>query len=374
MRFATVALVLFAGCRHGERAVGVTGGSPNEVFVSADQIARMKISTAIVDLEDVDDTVVTTGRIAYDDQKVVHVFTPVSGKAIEVPAQLGDHVKRGDVLAVIESPEIGVATSDASKARTELATAKDDFRRQKELLDNHAVSQRDFEVAADNYRKAKAERARADQKARLFRQGDVTGQTYPLRSALDGEVFMKAVSPGMELAGQYSGGTPLELFTVGRADTVWVLSDVFDLDVRRVKLGARVRVNLTSWPDRVFDGKVDWISAALDPSTHATRVRCTFDNPDGALKPDMFAKVTISVDVRRALAIARSAVLRLGEQTVVFVDRGRGRGTEEDKERFERMPVTVDERESSPWLIVDRGLEKGDRVVTGGAILLSSML
>jgi multidrug efflux pump subunit AcrA (membrane-fusion protein) len=99
-------------------------------------------------------------------------------------------------------------------------------------------------------------------------------------------------------------------------------------------------------------------------------VRCTFDNPDGALKPEMFATVKISVDAQRAIAIPRSAVLRLADQTVVFLDRG----PQDGKERFERLPVAIDEGEASDWLKVERGLAKGDMVVTSGAILLSGML
>jgi cobalt-zinc-cadmium efflux system membrane fusion protein len=241
------------------------------------------------------------------------------------------------------------------------------------MFADHATSQKDLELSADNYRKAKAEMERAEQKAHLFRQGDVTGQSYTLRSELDGEVFMKSVSTGMEIAGQYGGsGTPVELFTIGEANQVWVLADVFELDVRRVKLGTKVVVNVASWPERSFEGKIDWISGALDTSTHATKVRCTFDNPDGALKPEMFATVKISVDARRAIAIPRSAVLRFGDQTIVFLERGPDGKT--GLNRFERVPVGVDEGESGAWLTVGHGLEQGETVVTSGAILLSSML
>ena len=360
-----------AGCEHKAGAVAPAPAAPNEVLLTNDQIARMKIATDPVDFHDVDDTVLASGKVAYDDQKVIHVFSPVAGKAVKVVAQLGTFVKKGDPLVIIESPEIGVATSDVGKAKADLIAAEHDFRRQKELLESHAASQKDFEAAADNYRKAKAEMERAEQKARLFRQGDVTGQTYTLRSDLDGEVFMKAVSPGMEIAGQYGGGTPLELFTVGQADPVWVLADVFELDVRRVKMGSKVIVNVVSWPDRAFEGKLDWISTALDPSTHATKVRCTFANADGALKPEMFATVKISVDVKKAIAIPRTAVLRFSDQTVVFLGRGVGK---DGRQRFERVPIAVDEGEGSEWLTVDHGLEKGDVLVTAGSILLSSML
>ncbi len=359
-----------AGCNHKASALAAPP-SGNEILLTKDQVSRMKIATVLVDLQNVDDTVLTSGKVAYDDQKVIHVFSPVAGKAVKVLGQLGNRVKKGDPLIVIESPDIGVATSDVGKARADLIAAQHDFQRQKELLETHAASQKDFEVASDSYRKAKAEMERAEQKARLFRQGDVTGQTYTLRADLEGEVFMKAVSPGMEIAGQYGGGTPVELFTIGQADKVWVLADVFELDVRRVKMGSKVVVNVAGWPERNFEGTLDWISSALDPSTHATRVRCTFDNADGALKPEMFTSVRISVDVKRAIAIPRSSVLRFGDQTVVFLDRGPDK---QENERFERAPVTVDEGEGSEWLTVGHGLEKGDRIVTAGAILLSSML
>ncbi|MCL2725995.1 MAG: efflux RND transporter periplasmic adaptor subunit [Polyangiaceae bacterium] len=362
-------LVVPYGCHHKTESA-TPGGPANEAVLSQEQIAKINLKTAVVDLQDIDNRVLTTGKVTYEDQKVAHVFSPVAGKAVKVLVKLGDHVKKGDPLVVIDSPDIGVATSDAGKAKADLIAAAHEFQRQKELLATHATSQKDYESAANDYRKAKAELERAEQKARLFRQGDITGQSFTLRADIEGEVFMRAVSPGMELAGQYSGGNPPEIFTIGQTDRVWVIADVFELDVRRVKLDAKVEVEVVSWPGRSFVGKVDWISSALDPNTHATKVRCSFDNSDDALKPEMFATVKISVDARRALAIPRSSVLRLGDQTVVFFDRG----AQGDKRRFERLPVTVDEGEGGEFLTVGHGVEKGDVIVTNGAILLSGML
>lgn len=342
----------------------------NTVVLTKAQLAQMKIATAGVDLQDVDDTVLASGKITFDDQKVMHVFSPVAGKVTNIFAQLGSRVKKSDPLVTIESPDIGVATSDVRKAKADLIAVEHEFARQKELLELHAASQRDYEAAANNYRQAKAEMERAEQKAALFRRGDVVGQSFTLRSDIDGEVFMKGVSPGMQVAGQYGGGAA-ELFTIGEADRVWVISDIFELDIPRIKVGAKAVVSVVSWPNRNFEGTVDWVSAALDPTTHAAKVRCTFDNSDGALKPEMFATVRISADVRKAIAVPRPAVLRLGEQTVVFVDRG---SDELGRERFEGVPVTVDEGEGDKWLAVTHGLEKGERVVTEGAILLSGML
>jgi cobalt-zinc-cadmium efflux system membrane fusion protein len=371
----TAILVLFAAataCHGGhDEAAAAPAGNPNVALLTKDQIAQMKVVVENVDMQDVDDTVLASGKVAYDDQKVLHVFSPVTGKAIKVIAQLGDHVKKGDPLVVIESPDIGAATSDVGKAMANLKAAETNYQRMKELWALKAVSQLDYETAVNAYGQAKAELERAQQKAALFHSGDIVGQTYTLRSDLAGEVSVKNVSTGMEVSGQYTGQNPVELFTVGDADKVWVLTDVFEVDIPRVKIGSKVVVNVPSWPGRDFTGSVDWISSALDPTTHATKVRCTFDNSDRALKPEMFATVKISVDVKKAIAIPRSAVIRLGEQLVVFLDRGAdGAG----KERFERVPVLVDEGEGSKWLTVDHGLEVGDRVVTSGAVLISDVL
>jgi cobalt-zinc-cadmium efflux system membrane fusion protein len=369
-----VGVVVLAACNHDPEVVAATDpvAGSNTVTLTKDQVEQMKIATMKVDVQDVDDTVLVAGKVAFTDQKVFHVFSPVTGKATRVLVQLGSQVKKGDVLATIESPDIGNATSDVGKAAAALQAAEVDFERQKELRKLNANSQKDYENAASTYRNAKAELERAQQKAALFHRGDVTGQTYTLRADGDGEVFMKAVSTGMEVGGAYTGAAPMELFTIGNADKVWVLSDVYETDISRVAIGRDVVVNVPAYPKRDFVGKVDWIAEALDPNTHATKVRCNFDNSDRALKPEMFGTVKISVDVKKAVGIPRAAVVRLGTELVVFLDRGAGKAGEE---KFERVEVKVDEGEGSKWLTIDEkdnpNLKVGDQLVVGGVLLLS---
>src|SRR5262249_15380098 len=152
----------------------------------------------------------------------------------------------------------------------------------------HAGSQRDFETAQDNHRKAKAEMERARHKAALFRRaaGDDVTQGFTLRAPIEGEVIARNVNPGVEVQGQYSGGTAVELFTVGELDSVWVLADVFEMDLARVRRGAPVTIKVVAYPDRAFQGQVDYITGALDPTTRTARIRCSIANPDRALKPE----------------------------------------------------------------------------------------
>jgi cobalt-zinc-cadmium efflux system membrane fusion protein len=291
---------------------------------------------------------------------------------VQINAQLGERVTKGESLAVIESPDIGSAVSDLRKADADLIAADHAYRREKDLCAKSACTQVDLETAEDNYRKAKAEMERAQQKAYLLRQGNanaVTG-TYTLSTPIDGEVIMRNLNPGIEVQGQYGGNTVTELFTVGELDEVWVLADIYEMDLARVKIGSPCVVTTVAYKDKRFEGKVDWVSGMLDPTTRTARVRCTFENKDRMLKPEMYATAQISVEQRRALAIPRNAILRLGDTTVVFVEVSDDNGMV----KYERMPVSVDEGESSDWLVVQHGLDAGQKVVVSGAIKLAANL
>jgi cobalt-zinc-cadmium efflux system membrane fusion protein len=362
------------GCHKSSQAQESQGPNapPGEAWLTPQQ--AKDIEYAPVDDQNVDDTILTSGKVTFDDQKVSHIYSPVSGRVTRIDTVLGAHVKKGQQLAFLDSPDIGIASSDVRKAQADLIAAEHDFKRTKDLFDAHAASQKDLEISEDNYRKAKAELGRAVEKARLLHAGgggDNVVQGYPVIAPMEGEVIMKNVSPGIEVQGQYGGGTAQELFTVGELDKVWVIADVFEMDIARVKVGSKAVVKVVAYSGKNFEGKVDWVSGTLDPVTRTAKVRCTFDNPDHLLKPEMYATVQVSVEERQALAIPRSALLRLGEQTVVFVFVG---NAPDGRLKFERIPVTVDEGEGGKWVPVTHGLEKGMKVVTSGAILLSGMI
>jgi cobalt-zinc-cadmium efflux system membrane fusion protein len=310
--------------------------------------------------------------VTLDDQETGHVMSPVTGRVLRIDAELGQRVKKGTALAAIESPDIGTAVSDMRKAEADSIAAGHDFKRKKDLFEQKAGSASDLEASEDTYRRAKAEVERARQKESLLRIGNVDAvtQTYTLTSPVEGEVLLRNISPGIEVQGQYAGGTAQELFTIGELDRVWVLGNVYEMDLARVHVGSPALVTVVAYPNKTFTGRVDWVSGALDPNTRTATVRCTFDNPDRFLRPMMYATVQISVDQKKAVAIPRNALLRLGPDKVVFTQVG----DEGGHVKFARVSVDVDEGEASPWLEVKRGLKAGQKVVVGGAILLSSML
>lgn len=347
---------------------------PGEVWLTRQQIEDARITVSPFTEESVGGTIRTAGRVTFDDLRVTHVFSPVTGRMTKILAQPGQRVEKETPLAMIQSPDLGSALSDMVKAQAALTAAELDYRRQKDLYEAHAAAQRDYENAQSNYLQAKAEMERAQKKVRLlssFGSSDNVTQEYTLVSPISGEVIMRAANPGIEVQGQYSGGGALELFTIGALDRVWVIADVFEMDLSRVKKGAPVSVKVVSYPDKAFSGRVEWISGALDPISRTAKVRCSIDNPQLELKPEMYGNVSITVSETRALAIPRKAVLRLGEQNVVFVQVGE---TPAGQLRFERRPVSVDERLGDDFLPVVHGIDRGEKIVTSGGILLLGLL
>jgi cobalt-zinc-cadmium efflux system membrane fusion protein len=247
------------------------------------------------------------------------------------------------------------------------------LKRKKDLYEQKAGPAADVEAANDTYRRAKAELERARQKELLLQRGsvDYVTQQFTLVAPVDGEILLRNINPGVEVQGMYSGGANVELFTIGEVDRVWVIGDLYEMDIARVRKGSPASVSVVAYPGKIFNGTVDWVSGALDPNTLTAKVRCTFDNPDRVLRPMMYATVQLSVEQQNALAIHRNSLLRLGEDRVVFVQVGEADG----HLRYKKVVVNdVDETESGQWLVVKDSLKQGDNVVTSGAILLSQLL
>ena len=362
------------GCRSAPAATNTVAPTPEgEVWLTAQQVRDAKVQVEPVAEHGVGNEIVTSGKVSFDDLRVAHIFSPVTGRIKRIVADPGERVKKGAALAIIESPDVGNAFADLGKGQADLIAAEHDFRRQKELFEAHAGSQRDFESAEDNFGKAKAEMERAKAKARLFRGGgaDAVTQEFVLRAPIEGEVIARNVNPGAEVQGQYSGGTAVELFTVGELDSVWVFADVFEMDLARVRRDAAVSIKVVAYPEKVFAGKIDWISDALDPTSRTAHVRCSIPNKGRELKPEMYATVAIAVAAPAVAALPRASLLRIGDQTVVFVETG---NAPDGRLKFSRRIVAVNEEEGTDYLPIVRGVNRGDHVVTSGAILLSGML
>jgi len=229
-----------------------------EVWLSNKQLEAQQMRIEMVSEQEVATTLDASGRVAFDDLRVAHVFAPVSGRILAILAAPGQHVRKGDPLAEIESPDVGAALSDVGKAQADLAAAERELKRERELVEAHAAAQRELDQAQSADERARAELTRARRRAELFRRRGLDGvtQRFLLRAPLEGEVIARNANPGTDVQGQLSGGTTPELFTVGSIDPVWVYADVYEADLARVRVGAPVLVKVIAYPDKSFAGRV----------------------------------------------------------------------------------------------------------------------
>jgi cobalt-zinc-cadmium efflux system membrane fusion protein len=365
-----IATLCAAGCAGSAPASAPEKATPGEVWLTPEQVKDAHIDMETVAERPVGGLVNAAGRVVFDDLRVTHVFSPVTGKITKISAHPGDAVKKGQLLCVVQSPDLGGAIADMAKAKAVLFQTTKDWRRQRELYEVNAASQSVYEVAEAAYRSARAEMERAQRKARLLRGANHITQEYHLKSPIDGEVIMRGANPGLEIQGAYAGSTP-ELFTIGKLDRVWVLADVFEMDLPRIKKGAPVTFKVLAYPDERFPGHIEWISGALDPVSRTAKARFTLDNPKRHLRPEMFGTASIMVNPDTKLAIKRSALLLMGEQPVVFAVVGK---TPDGKLRFVRRVVAVEEMAGGDYVPVIRGVKKGEQVVIAGGVLLLGKL
>jgi cobalt-zinc-cadmium efflux system membrane fusion protein len=367
-------VLALAGCHPADGEPPPAPPTPSgEAWLTPEQV-KAKLTLADVAEHEVGSSIPASGRVTFDDLRVTHVFSPVTGRITRILAQPGQRVRKGAPLALILSPDAGTAFADLAKAQADLTAAEHDYRRKKELFDAHACSQAELEAAEDNFGKAKAEMERAQAKARLLSRGavDRITQEFTLQAPIEGEVISRFANPGVEVQGQYSGGTAIELFTVGELDHVWVLADVFEMDLARVKKGTPVTVRVVAYPEKLFTGTVEYIASALDPQSRTAKVRCAIGNPSGELKPEMYATVSISTGGHTAIAVPRSALLRLGEGMNVFVQKGTA---PTGQIIFERVPVAINEDDEDADVVpITHGLKVGQKVVVKGAVELLGLI
>lgn len=371
-------LTVTQGLTEGEEVViqgSISIDAPNdEAWITREQLDAANVKFAVAQEQTLDRTISVGGRMTFDDLHVTHVFSPVNGRVVEVLAKLGQRLPAGAPLIKLASPDVGSSVSDLLKAKADVTAAQHEYRRQQELYAVHASSEKDYEAAEGNYRKAKAEYERAQQKALLLRTGviDSVKQEYTLRSRIAGEVIARNVNPGVEVQGLYSGANaPQELFTIGELDPIWVMADVYEMNLADMETGAVVSVKLPAFPDETFSGKVDWISDVLDPIMRTAKVRCILSNASHKIKPEMYQRVTISIPGHKVLAIPRRAVLRLGGHTVVFVTAG---STPDGKIVLKQRRVVVNEEQMGDVLPVIEGLKAGETIIVEGAILIAGLV
>jgi len=315
-------------------------------------------------------TIETSGKAQFNEEQLVRVQAPATGRVVEVLARPGDAIESGERLLVLDSPDLGSAKSDYAKAVADVERADKAVTLARELFEAKAIAQKELREAENDYRKAVAERERAA--ARLRTLG-VTAEHLPeIASRADASTRIVVTAPRSGVivernanVGQVvvygQSDTPVNLFVIADLSTMWILADVYEPDVPRVRPGHGVTATLPCCPGDRYEGRVTYISDSVDKETRTVKVRAVVPNHGRALKAEMFVKVAIGTASTSALTIPQSAVHRENGQAFVLVVTG--------KDEYERRPVKLGD-ELDGFTEVLAGVTPADRVVITGGILL----
>ena len=316
-------------------------------------------------------TLETTAEVDFDNDQATSVLAPFSGPVSRLLVAQNDEVTQGQPLARVDSPDFATALSTYQKA---LATANTDRRIadfDKDLVQHNGVSQREYEQAQTDAINAEADRDAAlrgltslnapPDMIEAIRQGKpVAAPEGIIRSPVAGAVVERLITPGQLLQ---AGSTAC--FTIANLSRVWVLAKLFGSDLSAVHAGDPADV-VTGLDARTFPGKVDKISAQVDPDTRAVTVRVVVDNPEHVLRKQMYVRVLIhSHDERTGLLIPIPAVLRDDENLpYVYVAQSDG--------SFARAHVTLGSRVGNQYEAAE-GLRDGDQIVVSGGLFVQFM-
>jgi cobalt-zinc-cadmium efflux system membrane fusion protein len=349
---------------HGEQRVRLTPEAVRSARIQTQEVQRKPLSVGIT----------APARVSFTQRGVAQVAARVPGRLSSIEVNLGQRVKKGQVLAYLESPELGQARADYLSAATKSRVAEDNFRREKELFDKGITSEREMREAESTFVTAQAERNAVD--GRLHALGLSDAEIAALRGNEHYSTRLPALSPLEGTVVEITGtvGQAVEattaLFTVGDLSTLWVLLDVAEVRVSEVKTGQRVDITLAALPGRRFQGQVEYIGDVINEKTRTVHVRVGVTNQDGALKPGMFAQAEIATDPgeeteAHRLVVPREAVQKLGARQVVFVPEGAG--------TFKPVEVSTGFSSAKEVELVS-GIEPGTSVVIQGAFILKSEL
>ena len=380
-------LLVAAVCVGCQRAANAPPNPSSQQTNAATSESAHAIETEIVALQPIAGAILATGKILVTEDRVAIIGPVHGGRLVRLYAGQGSKVKKGQKLADLESADIDQAEADYLKAladyenarRTsaaEVKFAQATYDRTKVLYEktitagkNLQAAEHDLEVA-----KATAESSVAGTRSALtaarrhllilgLKQSDIDA----LKNKPDSPVLFSLTSPITGIVVERNAtigatvGSDANVFKIIDLSRVWIDANVFEKDLERVRRGQEVKVSVPAFPESSFSGRVILINSVVDPETRSVKVRTEVPNPDGRLKPDMFANVQIITDLHRAsISIPQSAVLNDGGKTVVFVAEGTGY----------KKRVVIAGIQSSDRIEIRDGLNPGDKVVVKGNYLL----
>lgn len=305
-----------------------------------------------------------TGAVTYNAFKTTPVISAVGGPVARIVVAPGAHVRRGQALLYVSSPDFSLLRATYLKASDIFKVADRNFSRAKDLYQHHAIAEKDLFDSESARTQAQADMQNSEQGLRILGVKDpqaalksAGAPELPVLAPIDGQVVDQTVAPGQLLqAGQ------TQCFTVSDTNTVWVVVNVYQNDLAYVRVGDSVSIQTDAYPQK-FSGKISYIAAALDPTSRTLQARIVTQNPGEKLKKDMYVTATVQAGtIQNATAVPDAAVLRNSQnEPFVYVSAG--------QDQFAQRSVAIGQSVGGQTQVTG-GLKPGDQVVAQGALFL----
>lgn len=349
---------------HAEEGAAADGqhaeGEEGHLTLSAEQIAAAGIQLAEARAQSISLGLSFPGEVRFDEDRTAHVVPRVPGVVESVSVNLGQWVKKGQLLAVIASQQISDQRSEQAAAQRRLALARTTYEREKQLWQDKISAEQDVLQARQALEEAEIAVNNARQKISVLSGSVVAtgGNRYELRAPFDGMVVEKHLTPG-EVVDETTAA-----FTLSDLSRVWVTFGVSPKDLNKVQVGKAVSVSAPELNAEVA-GTVAYVGSLLGEQTRTATVRVTLENPQGSWRPGLFVTALVATDSRQAkVAVPEAAIQTVEDKPTVFVRTDDG---------FEARVVELGSR-AAGQVEVTQGLEAGAQVAAAGSFVLKSEL
>jgi membrane fusion protein, heavy metal efflux system len=301
-----------------------------------------------------------TGKIVADQSKQIQVYPLVGGTTKSVSVELGDYVEKDQVLAVIKSGEAAGFESEYVAAKSNYEIAKKNVQVAEDMYNSRLISEKEFLQSKQDFNKAEAELNKSKEVQKIY---NVSNESeYTVKAPISGFIIEKNINKDMQLRSDNS----INIFTISQLNDVWVLANVYETDIEKIKEKDTVFVTTIAYPDKIYKATIDKIYNVLDPETRVMKIRVKLDNVDYLLKPEMYANVVVNyAEPERMITIASSALIFDNSNNYVLIYGG--------GKNFKVQKVDLYKTIGNKAYI-NSGVKENDRIITGNQLLIYNAL
>jgi cobalt-zinc-cadmium efflux system membrane fusion protein len=336
-----------------------SSSSDSKTFVLSDTMLKSTTFAKVV-MEPLKNELAFYGKITADNNKLIEIYPVVGGSVTKVYVELGDYVKKGQLLATIRSTEVAGFEKELNDAKSDVVVARNNLKTTQELFEGKLNTEREVLTAKSELEKSESQLNRIQETYKIYSLKP--NAVYEVRSPISGFILQKVINEDMLLRNDHTNN----IFDIAQIDEVWAIANVSEADIQQIDLGFDAQVSTFSYQGKVFNGKIDKIFNIIDPETKSMQVRIKLDNPDFLLKPEMKATVKISnTQKEKMLAVPSSAVIFDKSRNFVMIYK--------DRSNIETRKVDV-YRQVGDLTYISSGLREGENVINHNQLLIYDAL